>query len=103
MILLVETCTNLVAKEVAGRWGYAAGGRKSSIAADVGWSISLSHGSFWYTRDCDAEEGGENSVARRRARGSRARLGLSAAMLFFARDRHLERARTSTWRTVVAV
>ena len=24
-------------------------------------------------------------------------------MLLFARDRHLERARTSTWRTVVAV
>jgi len=49
-ILLVLTCTNLVAKDVAGTCGYATGGRKSSMAPLVGCSISLSHGCFWYTR-----------------------------------------------------
>mmetsp|Transcript_1129 Transcript_1129/g.3732 ORF Transcript_1129/g.3732 Transcript_1129/m.3732 type:complete len:316 (+) Transcript_1129:329-1276(+) len=50
-ILFVETCTNFVANDVAGRCAYATGGRKSSIAPDVGCSISLSHRFFWYTRD----------------------------------------------------
>ena len=52
-ILFVLTCTNLVANDVAGTCGYAAGGRKSSIAPDVGCSCALSQGCFWYTRDCE--------------------------------------------------
>ena len=57
-ILFVLTCTNFVAKLVAGVWGYADGGRKSNMAPEVGWSISLSHGCFWYTRDCFLREKG---------------------------------------------
>ena len=51
-ILFVLTCTNFVAKDVAGKCGYALGGMKSSIAPDVAWSVSLSNGCFWYTRLC---------------------------------------------------
>ena len=50
LILLLLTCTNFVANDVAGRCGYATGGMKSSSAPGRGRGWEEFHGSFAYTR-----------------------------------------------------